>query len=49
MVRIGFVVFKKVKNVKLLTDDAKITSHDDGRRPIAIGHPSDSGVRKKEM
>lgn len=31
---------EEVKNVKLLT-------HDDGRRPIAIGHLSDSGDLKR--
>ena len=35
---------EEVKNVKLLTHDAQ--THDDGRRPIAIGHLSDSGDLK---
>lgn len=38
----GRVVLKKLKHVKLLTDDGKRTSHDDGQRPITIGHLSDS-------
>ena len=29
-------------------DDGRRTTHDDGRQPIAIGHPSDSGDLKKE-
>ena len=37
---------EEVKNVKLLTHDARRTTHDVGRRPIAIGHLSDSGDLK---
>lgn len=43
MVTIGLVVFKKkVKNVILLTDDTRRTTHDDayGRRSMAIGQLS---------
>lgn len=32
---------KEVKNVKLLMNDARHTTDDDGRRPIAIGHSRD--------
>ena len=39
--RIGLVGYQEeVKNVHLLTDDARRTTYDDGRRPIAIGHLS---------
>ena len=30
-------------------DDARRTTHDDGRQPIAIGHLSDSGDLKSFM
>lgn len=36
------VLKKKLKNVKLLTGDARwMTMHDDAQRPIAIGHMGD--------
>ena len=44
LVKIGPVVLDK----KMLTDDARRTTHDDGRQPIAIGHLSDSGDLKIE-
>ena len=40
---IGPVVLKK----KMLTHDARRTTNDDGRQPIAIGHLSDSGDLKR--
>ena len=42
MVRIGPVVSEE----KMLTHDARRTTDDDGRQPIAIGHLSDSGDLK---
>lgn len=39
MVTTGYVIFKKKLNIKLLR-------HDDERRPIEIGHPSDPGDLK---
>ena len=33
----------------MLTDDARRTTHDDGRQPIAIGHLSDSGDLIKDL
>ena len=43
LVIFGTVVLEK----KMLTDDAQRTTDDDGRQPIAIGHPSDSGDLKR--
>lgn len=38
--------FQKVKNIKVLTDDAQSTMHDDGKKSVSIGNPSDSGNLK---
>ena len=39
VITINLVVFKKrFKNVKLLADDGRWTTYEDGRKPIAIGH-----------
>lgn len=38
--------FEEVRNVKLLTDGARRPTHEDVRRPIAIGRLSDSGDLK---
>ena len=40
--KFGSVVLEK----KMLTDDVRWTTHDNGRQPIAIGHLSDSGDLK---
>ena len=45
MVKIGPVVLEK----KMLTHDARRTTDDDGRQPIAIGHLSDSGDLKSSL
>ena len=43
LVKIGSVVLEK----KMLMDDGQWTMHDEGRKPIAIGHLSDSGDLKR--
>lgn len=38
MVTLGFVVLEEVKNVKSSMHDGRCMTHDDGQRPVAIGH-----------
>lgn len=40
---------KYVKKVKLFTNDGQWTTPDDGRKPIALGHLSDSGNIKSKI